>query len=481
MPRRETSNERNRRRIVDAPLVGSLVRFGAPLVVGMVLHTSFNLIDLFMISRLENGTVAVAALGICDMVAAVAAILSNGVGTATVAIISRHLGRNNLSGVRRTAWQSIWLVSVLSILLGVLGVFGSDWIVRTAMQAKGEAAEIGVEYLEVQLGGCFSIFLLLQITAILRALGHAKTAASLLVGGNVLNIVLNVFLIYGPGPAPEVFAWGPPIAAAVGIERFGVIGAAWATLLARSVPVLLGFAVLLRRRSGPRFHRVYLTPFAAELKQLLRLAWPASAQLVLRVVAVLFVLSLLNGAYTTEADQTVLSAFAICLRLETMVLFVGMGWGAAASSFVGTNLGARRPQRAARAGWTAAAVNLVMMLGLGALYVVGSESILGFFDADARVIAAGQEYLRVVAWTYGLLGVGVVLSQALTGAGATLESFAVDAAVLLGLVLPAAFVVVEVLEQPRQVLWQVIAAGNVLGAIAYAGYYRRGTFLRKSV
>ena len=58
------------------------------------------------------------------------------------------------------------------------------------------------------------------------------------------------------------------------------------------------------------------------------------AQLIVRVGAILVIVALLNEAYTTPDDQTVLTAFSICLRLETMVLFVGMGWGAAAAGAV---------------------------------------------------------------------------------------------------------------------------------------------------
>ena len=58
------------RRITEGRLWWGVLRFGVPLVVGMALYTTFNLIDMFMISRLENAKEALGALGICDMVAA---------------------------------------------------------------------------------------------------------------------------------------------------------------------------------------------------------------------------------------------------------------------------------------------------------------------------------------------------------------------------------------------------------------------------
>ena len=481
MPPRETKTERNRRRILQGSLLWGIARFGVPLALGMILHTSFNLIDLFMISRLENGSVALAALGLCDMLAAIATILSSGVSTATVALISRYLGANQLTKLRRTTWQSLLLVTIMSVFFGFVGVFGSEWLIFDVLKTQGQAAKLAVPYLQISLGGCFSIFFLVQLVAILRALGHAKTAASLLVGGNGLNIVLNVLLIYGSGPAPEAFAWGEAIAEALGIPRMGLLGAAWATVIARTVPVLIGMMILLRRKAGPRFHMMYMRPLREELLKLWRLAWPAGAQLVVRVCAVLFVLALLNQAYTSEDDQTVLTAFSVCLRLETMVLFVGMGWGAAASSFVGTCLGAGDHSRASQSGWIAAGLNLLMMLTLSMVYLVWAPSIIRFFDADQRVVAVGVEYIQAVALTYGFLGGTIVLSQAMAGAGATLEILILDGIVLGLLVVPAAFIVVSILDLPREVLWKVLAWGNIVGALIYGGYYFRGRFLHKTI
>src|SRR5438128_468435 len=87
------------RRITQGSLAWGVLRFGVPLVVGMALYTTFNLIDMFMISRLENAKAALGALGLCDMVAALPTIISNGISTGTVAILARRLGEGDSTGV----------------------------------------------------------------------------------------------------------------------------------------------------------------------------------------------------------------------------------------------------------------------------------------------------------------------------------------------------------------------------------------------
>ncbi len=478
---RQSKNDANRARLLEGSLHLGVARFGTPLVVGMVLHTAFNLVDMFMIGQLDNAGAALAALGVCDMVAAVATIVSNGVSTAAVAIIARHLGSGFLTGVRRAAWQSSLIVISLAAVFGALGLGGAEFIVRGVMQTKGQAAELATEYLRIVLGGCASIFLLLHVTGVLRALGHAKTAAVLLVGGNALNILLNVFLIFGTGPAPWFFAWGQPVARAFDIPPMGVIGAAWASLFGRLLPVAIGIWILVRRRGGPKFHWVYLRPMKKELSALLRLAWPNSAQLVLRLGLVLFLIALVNGHYTTDSDQSTMTAYSICMRLETLILFVGLGWGAAACSFIGTNLGAGQVARAQQAGWVAAAYNLGLTLALSVAYVTWADDLIGVFDDDPIVVRVAYQYLRIVALSYGFMGVGLVLSQAITGAGATLTALWVDGSVIVGFIVPLSYAVVVVLGLDRPALWSAIAAGNTAAALAFIVVYARGRFLKQVI
>lgn len=472
-------------RLLEGPLFAGVLRFGTPLVVGMALYTTFNLIDMFMISRLENAKAALGALGICDMVAALPTIISNGVSTGTVAIIARRLGEGDRAGVERATWQSMLLVGIFSVVFGAIGLFFSPHVITGVLQARGEVAELATRYLRVLMGGAFSIFFLLQITAVLRALGRSKTAAALLVSGNVLNILLNAVIVYGPGPHPDAFAWARPIALFFDAPRMGLQGTAWATLVGRAVPVVVGFALLARALSalspGEGFSLKVLRPDRAMLRTLLVVGWPSSVQLVVRIGAILVFLSLINSNYTTATDAHTLTAYSICLRIETLVLFLGMGWGAAASSYVGTNLGAGQRLRAQRAGWIAAGYNAVLAAGMSAVFIYWSGPILGFFEHSPDVLAAGHEYLRWVGPSYVVVAVAVVLSQAMTGAGATMLSLILDATALALGVIPAAIIVAEVVDAPPWGLWLTIAIGNVVIAVVFAIFYAKGKFLENRI
>lgn len=466
-------------RIIDGPLGTTLLRFGAPLAVGMGLQTTFNLVDAYLLSRLEPDVAgpSLGAVGICDQVAAIGSIVSYGISTATAALLAVRHGRGDADGVRQVAWQSMLLVGLWSVLFAVIGIAGAGFVMRDLVGAKGDVAELGTRYLRVILGGSFSIFFLLQVTAIQRALGSSKTPVAMLVVANVLNLVLAVLLVYGPGAAPPVFAWGPKVARALGLPRLELVGAAWATVLARSI-ALVPLLALVVRRFG-LFARGARGRFDALVsREILRIAWPSSAQLVVRILAMVLTQAIVARALTTATDQAATTALGIVFRLETMALFVGLGWGSAAQTFVGQNLGAHKQDRALRSGWIAAAFNVVAMVALAAAYARAGGPIVAFFDADPRVVRIALDYLAVVAPSYLALGLGIVLGSAMTGAGATRTTFRIDLAVTFGVQVPLSLAAVLVASKSELRLWQALFATNVVSAIAYAWVYRRRTFLR---
>jgi len=467
-------------RILSGPLPARVFRFGAPLAVGMGLQTVFNLVDAYLISRLDADVAgpSLGAIGICDQIAAIGSIISYGIATATAALVSQREGARDPDEARRIARHSLALVVFWSLLFGLLGIVGAGFIMRDVVGAKGQVAVLGTRYLRIILGGSFSIFLLLQVTAIQRALGSSKTPVTMLLLSNVLNLVLAVLMVYGPGNAPGVFSWGPPIAKALGIPRMEVAGAAWATILARTVALLpLVFLVSRRfglfRRTGKRTR-----PRSASIAEILRIAWPSSTQLVIRICAMLTTHALVARYFTTQIDQTATTALGIVFRLETMALFVGLGWGSAAQTFMGQNLGAGNRVRAVSSGWIAASYNIAAMALLAFVYQWLGEPIVRFFDEYVPVVTIALGYLRAIAPSYVALGLGIVLGSAMTGAGATRTTMLIDLCVVFGFQLPCAIAAVTIGTPTLLRLWLVVVATNLVSAIAYAVSYGRGSYLR---
>jgi putative MATE family efflux protein len=465
-------------RILSGPLALEVGRFGTPLALGMALQTTFNLVDAYLIARLPPGEVgaAVGAIGICDQVSALGTIVSYGVSTAAAAILSQRKGAGDQEGIQRAAWQSMIIIGGLSLFLGLIGGLGAGFIVQDLIGAKGEVAKVATTYLRIMTAGSFSIFFLLQLTNVQRALGSAKTPVALLVTGNVFNVLLAVVLIFGPGPAPSYLSWATSIAQALHIPRMGMVGAAWASIIARCL-VLVPNVIILARRFDVFPPKGKRAPDLAEIRRIASIAWPSSAQFFLRISAMLFINSLVARFFTTQEDQTATTAMGLVFRLDTMALFVAMGWGTAAQTFVGMNLGADESVRAKKSGWITMGYDAVTNVVLIVLVFTYGEAILRVFDDDPGPVGIALSYLRVVAPSYVALGIGIVLGNAMAGAGATRTTFAIDAAVILLFQVPLGIVVIGVMHGTLRALFQCVAVVNVASAAAYCVIYARGTWL----
>jgi putative MATE family efflux protein len=476
------SGDRSAARILEGSLGVEIARFGTPLALGMGLQTVFNLVDAYLLGHLDSGTAgpALGAIGICDQLAALGTIVSYGLTTATTAIVSRRHGEGDRAEVERVAWQSLLVVIILSAAFGALGAFGGGWLLQRMIGAKGRVAELGTDYLRVMMGGSFSIFLLLHLTSLARALGSSKTPVGLLVVANALNILLAVLMIYGPGPAPAVFGWGPPLAELLGIPRMELMGAAWATLIARTIALVPTLFFLVRRFG--LFKRSSWRPLDhAMVRTIWQLGWPSSTQLVVRISAMLMVHSLVARAFTTDTDQTATTALGIVFRLETMAFFVGLGWGSAAQTFIGVNLGAGNVARAKLAGYYAASFNAAMMAALALAYLAFGREMVEFFDSEPAVVATALTYFKRVGISYVGLGIGIVLGAAMQGAGATRRALALDASVVLLFQLPASVAIALSPTARFEDLCMIVAITYFGFAFVHGASYRRGGFLKAAV
>ncbi len=470
----DAADDPGRTRILYGPLPWAALRLGLPLALAMVLQVLFNLVDQYLISRLPPAVAdpSLDALGICDMVAALGTIVSYGVSSATATLVSNARGRGDDDEVARVAWGSVGMVTALGVAIGLVAVLGADAIVHDLLGAKGAVRVLARDYLRVIVGGGVTVFLMFQVTAIQRALGQSRQPLVVFAVGNVLNLLLAVLLVYGPGEAPTVFSWGPPIARALGIPRLEVVGAAWATVIARAVACSVPL-VLLWRSLGVSRRGVPFWPSRATARRIVELAWPTSTQFVVRVGAVLLVIALVHHHYTSALNSDAGTAYALCLRMETMALFVSMGWGGAAQTFVGMNLGAGQRSRALRAAWVIGAYNMATMALLAMVFIGYGRTLLGFFSERPAILDLADDYLRRVGPSYTGFGFAIVLGNALVGAGAARLALRVDAGLVLLAQLPILLAVTTLLHQPASSLWNALVVVNLLSAVVYTLVWRR--------
>jgi putative MATE family efflux protein len=405
----------NEEDFTSGPIGRALGLLAIPMMLEMAMESIFAVVDIAFVSRL--GTDAVAAVGITEALITVLYGIAIGLGMGITAMVSRRIGKKDPHGAAQVTGQAIWLGIGLSIGIGVVGaLFARDLL--ALMGASDGVIEQGAGFTAVLLGGSFSIIYLFLLNAAFRGAGDATVALRSLWIANAINIILDPCLIFGLGPFPEM----------------GVTGAAVATTIGRGIGVVYQLWYLMNGRGRIAFaiqHLRFVPSLAWKLVVISLggigqfLVATSSWIVIMRIVAIF--------------GSPAIAAYTIALRMMEFVFLPAWGLGNAAATLVGQNLGAGQPARAEESTWRAAKYNTIFMTFIGMFLLVFAEGITGLFTVEPDVLRIGTSCLQILAIGFPAYAVGMVIVQAMNGAGDTETPATLNAICFWLLQIPLAF------------------------------------------
>jgi putative MATE family efflux protein len=382
--------------ITEGPLRPAILRLALPAVGTTLFQVLFNITDMFWVGR-TLGPSALAAVSLASYSVWVIVSVGELVGVGLTAVAARRHGERDPLSAARATGTALVMALVLGLVIAVAGVPSLPAVLRL-MGAQAELAVLAREFLVVQLVGAVLIYGYFVVTAAFRSGGDTRTPFMLLGASVLLNLVLDPLMILGWGPVPAL----------------GVYGAALATVLTRGLGFLVGVE-LLRRRGGIRLG--FSLPVA---RTIARIGLPTMLTGVLFSLIYMFLVRVV-GRFGTPA----IAALGVGHKIEGVAYMICIGFGLAAETLVGQNLGARQPARARRAGWLTARIAAVPSGLLALAFLLVPEVLAGVFTDDRAVIRDTTLYLRAAGVAQLALAFENVLEGALTGAGYTLYTMMV--------------------------------------------------------
>ncbi len=376
------------------PLVRALTLLAVPMVLEMAMESIFAVVDIFFVSRL--GDDAIAGVALTESLLTLVYTAAMGLGIGVTAMVSRRVGEGDDDGAARATVQAILFGTGLSVILGIVGIVWADDFLRI-MGASGDTIAESVGYTRVLLGTNLVIILLFLQNAAFRGAGDAAIAMRVLWIANGLNIVLDPCLIFGLGPFPEL----------------GLQGAAIATAIGRGTAVLVQMYTLLRLGGRLRVRREHLGVQPSIMARLVRLSGTGTFQTFIGMASWVGLVRI-----AAEFGAEALAGYAIGIRVVVFALLPAWGLANAAATMVGQGLGAGDPERAERAVWVAAKMDLAFLSLLGLLFVTFAPQIVGIFGGTGAASAYAVDCLRIVAAGFPFFAFGMVLTAAFNGAGA---------------------------------------------------------------
>lgn len=377
------------------PLKRAVLLLAIPMVLELVLESTFAVVDIFFVAQL--GPSAVATVGLTESVMFLLYAIATGLAMAVTAIVARRVGEDRADAAALSAVQAIAVAVLFSVPFAVVGVVWAQDLLRL-MGADAWSVERGYRYTQWMLGGNVVILLLFVINAIFRGAGDAAVAMRVLWVANAVNIVLDPILIFGLGPIPAM----------------GVEGAAIATNIGRGAGVLMQLWILVRGSDHLRIARASLHWHGETMLQIMRTSLGGIGQMVIAMAAWILLMRVLAGL-STEA----VAGATIAMRIIMFSLMPAWGMANAAATLVGQNLGAGQPARAESAVWAIGWMNMALTLTVSMLFFFLHDGLIGLFTDDAAVITIGGEWLKILSYSYFVYGWWMVSIQAFNGAGDT--------------------------------------------------------------
>jgi putative MATE family efflux protein len=361
-----------------------------PMILELSLESVFAVVDIFFVSKL--GPHAIATVGLTESVISLVYSIAIGLSIAATAVVARRIGEKNPDGAAHAGAQSLIVAFIATAFVSVFGVLFAENIL-SLMGADARVVKEGAIFTRIMFGSSLVIMLLFLINGIFRGAGDAAMAMKSLWLASILNIILcPVFIHY-----------------------LGLKGAAIATAIGRTGGVLYQCYHLFKGKGTIRLRAVHFNYDPQLLKSIVAIGWPATLQFLIGSGSWIFLARLV-----AETGGTVASAgYQIAMR--NIVFFILPAWGLsnAAATLVGQNLGAKYPARAEKSVYLTAKYSVFFMGIVMLIFLLLSNSIIRIYTKDEALIKVGALALRWVGSGFLFYGIGMVMMQALNGAGDT--------------------------------------------------------------
>lgn len=374
--------------VLEGDVGKTLISMSIPMFFGMLSIMLFNVVDTFYVGLL--GAKELAAMGFTFPVIFIIHAIARGISIGATSAISSAIGKGKRERVRRLTTDSILLSFGIVVAVALAGYFTIE-PVFSALGADAEMIGLIRQYMVPWYFGIGLLVIPMTGNSAIRATGDTKTPSIVMLIAGVINLILDPFLIFGIGPFP----------------RLELFGAALATVISWSLTFIVAFYVLQREKmldfSLPSFE-----DWLKSSKRILYLGLPSAVSNILMPIAA-GILTRIISSYGTEA----VAAFGVGTRLEMLSMIGITSLGAALLPIVGQNYGARKNERVREAVEKSLKYSLMWGLFVFLAFIAFANPIARAFNNDPEVVSITAKYLYIIPLSYGIFGVGLMMSFSL--------------------------------------------------------------------
>ncbi|MFP6685882.1 MAG: MATE family efflux transporter, partial [Polyangiaceae bacterium] len=386
-----------------------------PIMGGMVSQNVMNLVDTAMVGTL--GDAALAAVGMSSFANFMAQAFLMGLSSGVQAMAARRLGEAATDRMAVPLNGGLLVALVIGIPLSIL-LFTYAPLLYPYLNDDPQVIAEGVPYLRARLCSITAVGMNFAFRGYFNGINLSKIYLRSLLIMHAFNLVLSYGLIFGE----------------FGMPQLGATGAGVGSAIATYIGTIVYIVMALRVARGAGFLRGL--PDRETMKKMLQLSVPSGFRQ-LFFAGGLTALFWIVGRVSTTA----LAAANVVINLMLVGILPGIGLGLAAASLVGQSLGRGEPDDAKQWGWDVVKVGVLGMGVVGLPMLLVPDLLLGVFIHDAGTLAEARVPLMIIGGVIAVDAVGLVLQNALLGAGDSTRVMVLVVGLQWLVFLPAAYLV----------------------------------------
>lgn len=363
-----TSNKNNE--FLEGSILRPLLHFAMPILLALFFQALYGAVDLWAVGKFcDSSHISAVATGSQTILIITGMI--TGLSMGTTILLGQKIGEKNYKEATSVIATSIWIFFILSVILTFLILIIAPKI-TTIMNAPREAFKKTVSYIRICGAGTIFMVGYNVMSSIFRGLGNSKTPLYFVMIACVINIILDIILI-------KFF-------------NMGANGAAFATVIAQAVSVILSIALVKKDNSSYDLSKENFKFNKKLAKQILKLGSPIALQDMCNEISYLILIGFVNTLGVIAS-----AGVGIAERLVMFILLIPMSYMSAISAFVAQNIGAGLYKRAKKSMW----LGMLTAICLGGLMAYISffhgDLISSIFTKEAPVIKSSAEFLKATA------------------------------------------------------------------------------------
>ncbi len=376
-------------KLVEGSVREALVRMTMPMIIGMLMMFTFNMVDTLFISFL--GTEPLTAISFTFPVGFTVMSMAIGLGIGASAVVAKHLGGGDSERAKEAAtvinYISLTTASVLVVLCWIFldEIFG-------LLGASADLLVLIREFMVVWLPGSLLIVCMMTGNSILRASGNTRTPSMLMAFAGFSNAVLDPLLIFGIGPFPAL----------------GIQGAAWATVISWALVFAYLYYLLIFKLEMVSRRLPSNEVFATSGREMLRIGIPAAGANMMTPLAAGIMTAIAAGF-----GNSAVAALGVGGRIEPIAILLVLAMSTSLPPLISQNYGAGRVERVAEAYRLAIRFVLVWQLFIYGVLALAAPLIAEVFSDDPEVISTIKLFLWILPLGYGMQGVIILTNSSL--------------------------------------------------------------------